>query len=213
MKGTAHGQQRLPAEARRSLILDAARTAILARGLAAVSVREIARIAGVSSGTVTHHFASIDQILAGVLRRESERFREARAAVLADRRSALDGILRLGDGLLADDPDVHDYWSLWLDHWARAAHDPALAAWQSERYRTWRELLAGVLEEGIAQGEFRSLATADTAGELIALIDGLALQAFYGSSPLTPRQAGRLFHAAVRKRLLSGESEGDALPN
>jgi AcrR family transcriptional regulator len=195
------GNRRLPAEARRLLILDAAREAILARGLAAVSVREIARAARLSSGTVTHHFASVDEILTAVLRRESERFRQGRTDALAARRTALDGLLALGDRLLADDPEVRDYWSLWLDHWARAAHDPALAEWQFERYRAWRELTTGLVEEGVERGEFRPVDTPVVAAELIALIDGLAIQAFFETSGLTPAGARGVFHAAVRARL------------
>jgi AcrR family transcriptional regulator len=197
----ADARRRLPADARRALILDAARREILARGLSAVSVRDIARAAGVSSGTVTHHFASVDEILGGVLRRDSERFRAARAAALARRRSGLDGLLMLGDAMLADGPDVRDYWTLWLEHWARAAHDPALAAWQAERYAAWRELVTGLVEEGIAAGELADADPAAVAAELIALLDGLALQAVFASSPLTLPEARRRFAAAVHRRL------------
>ncbi len=80
----------------------AARTAILAKGLASVSVREIAREAGISSGTVTHHFPSIDELLTAVLRAESARFNETRAQILAGRRSALEGLFALGDRLFEE---------------------------------------------------------------------------------------------------------------
>ena len=95
-------RRRLSAPARRSLILAAARTAILAKGLASVSVREIAREAGISSGTVTHHFPSIDELLTAVLRAESARFNETRAQILAGRRSALEGLFALGDRLFEE---------------------------------------------------------------------------------------------------------------
>ena len=202
MTDVAQGPRRLPAEARRRLILDAARDSILARGLAAVSVREIARAAGVSSGTVTHHFPTVDGILSAVLRQESERFRESLMAALTERRSPLDGLLRMGDRLLADDGEVRDYWSLWLDHWARAVHDPQLAEWQGERYDAWRELAAGLIREGMQAGELRRVDPSAVARELMALIDGLALQTFLTPSRLTHAQARRLFAAATRERLL-----------
>jgi AcrR family transcriptional regulator len=191
--------RRLPPGARRELILDAAREAILARGLSATSVRDIARAAGVSSGTVTYHFPTVDLILGGVLRRESERFRAARTAALDRRRSGLDGLLMLGDAMLADRREVHEYWRLWLDHWARATHDPELAKWQGERYAAWGELIGGLIAEGIEAGELAPADPAAAATELIALLDGLALQAVFPSSPLTLREARAAYAAAISR--------------
>jgi len=59
---------RLSPARRRELIVAAARTSVLERGLAATSVREVARAAGVSIGTVTYHFSGIDELLTEVLR-------------------------------------------------------------------------------------------------------------------------------------------------
>lgn len=201
--------RRLTAEARRAHILQAARTVIVAQGLAGVSVRDIAREAGISSGTVSHHFASVDDILAAVLRAESDRFQATKVQALAKRRSPLDGLLRLGDALLADRRDVREYWSIWLEHWARAPHDPALAAWQSRRYRTWREVVAGLVDEGVTSGELGAVVPADVATELVALIDGLALQAFFSRSDLTPRAARMRFRVAVRERVCPADARPD----
>src|SRR5205807_2144074 len=139
----------------RELILAAARTAILGKGLASISVREIAREAGISSGTLTYYFPSIDELLTAVLRAESARFNDARAQVLAGRGSALEGLLGLGDRLFQERAEVREYWALWLDHWARAAHHPGLASWQADDYRGWRALIASLVAEGVAAGEFR----------------------------------------------------------
>src|SRR5919112_5250342 len=98
--------RRLPAERRRELILQAARSVILAKGLPATSGREIAQAAGVSSGTVTHHFASIDEILVAVLRAETERVRGQLWADASERGSALAALVALGDGLLSQRPEV-----------------------------------------------------------------------------------------------------------
>ena len=178
----------------------------MAKGLAAVSVREIAREAKISSGTVTHHFPSIDELLNAVLRAEATRFHEVRSRILAERRSALEGLFALGDGLFADRRDLREYWALWLDHWARAAHDPRLASWQSRDYAAWRELVARLIAEGVEQGEFRPVDAGAVATELVALIDGLALQAFFQLEPMSPDEARTRFRAAVQERLVQDSS-------
>ena len=177
----------------------------MAKGLAAVSVREIAREAKISSGTVTHHFPSIDELLNAVLRAEGTRLHEVRSRILAERRSALERLFALGDGLFADRRDLREYWALWLDHWARAAHDPRLAKWQSQDYAAWRELVAGLVAEGIEQGEFRPVDALAVATDLVALIDGLALQAFFQVGGVSPDEARARFRAGVQERLLRAD--------
>lgn len=205
MAETGQAPRRLPAPARRKLILEAARVAILEQGLAAVSVRDIARQAGISHGTVSHHFPSVDELLSAVLRAESARFNEARADILAGRGSALEGLFALGDRLFQERRDLREYWALWLDHWARAAHDPGLASWQAGDYRAWRELVASLVAEGIASGEFRDLEPNATAIEVVALIDGLALQAFSEVKGISPDDARVRFREAVQARLVRTE--------
>jgi AcrR family transcriptional regulator len=194
--------RRLPADRRRALILAAARSVILEKGLPATSVREIAVAAGVSSGTVTHHFAGIDEILAAVVRAETERVRNELWADAARRESALEALLALGNGLLSQRRDVRDYWTLWIDFWARAAHDRALARWQSERYKTWRELIRGLVAAGVEAGEFRPLDADAAAVDIVALIDGLGIQAYFELGHVTPAAARRRLEEAIGERLL-----------
>ena len=193
--------RRLPAERRRELILEAARSVILAKGLPATSVREIALAAGVSSGTVTHHFAGIDEILAAVVRAETERVRDELWAEATRRESALEALIALGEGLLSQRREVREYWSLWIDFWARAAHDRTLARWQSERYRTWRELIRGLVAAGVEAGELRPVDADAAAVDIVALIDGLGIQAFFELGHVTPAAARRRLAEAIRERL------------
>ena len=196
--------RRLPAERRRELILAAARSVILAKGLPATSVREIAVAAGVSSGTVTHHFAGIDEILAAVVRAETERVRNELWGDATGRESALDALVALGHGLLSQRRAVRDYWTLWIDFWARAAHDRALARWQSERYKTWRELIRDLVAAGVETGEFRPLDADAAAVDIVALIDGLGIQAYFELGHITPAAARRRLEEALRERLMPG---------
>lgn len=194
-------RRRLPAEARRALILDAARAVIAEHGLGAATVREIAGAAGVRPGTITHHFAATEELLSAALRAESDRFREEAAAAIAGRSSTLEGLLAIGDVLLADRTEVRDHWRIWLDFLARAPHDSVLAEAQSERYRDWRRLLCELIAEGIERRELRDLDPDDVAVDLVAFVDGLAIQAFFGIGSLTPEIARQHYADGVKRRL------------
>jgi AcrR family transcriptional regulator len=197
---------RLQPDQRRRLIVDAARRVILAKGLAGVGMRDVAAAADVSLGTVTHHFASLDEILEGVLRAETMRFGRRQIAALARRRSALEGLQAMADDLFSDTRDMREYWTLWLDYWARAAHDRGLADWSAERYRIQAGIVADLLAEGVAAGELREVDPTQFATELSAIMDGLGVQAYFPWSELTPHAANERIEAFLRERLLPPEA-------
>lgn len=62
-----------PAE-RRDLIVDAAQTAFIARGIAHTTVSDVARAASVTRGLVYHYFPTMDELIDAVLDRAVEAF-------------------------------------------------------------------------------------------------------------------------------------------
>ena len=200
---------RRPPEVRRAQIVTAARELIAERGLAATSVREIAVAAGVSTGTVTYHFAHVGQILQAVLRAEVPLFTEP---IVAAARSAPDGRTELGrivDGMLSPTQATSRHWSLWIDYWAAAVHDPELARWQDEIYRWWRAELARVVARGAADRSLTALDPVEEAAavdELVALMDGVVVQHFPAGPARGPAQARAAVHAFVERRWGAGSA-------
>jgi AcrR family transcriptional regulator len=193
-------RRRLPAITRRALIIDAARRVIAEQGLSGATVREIAAAAGVRPGTITHHFASIEELLTEVLHLESDRFGQELAAAVSARSGAMAGLRAIGDVMLADRPEVRDHWRIWLDLWARASHDAPLAGWQAERYRGSRRLVRDLIAEGVEQGELRGVDPDAAAVDVVAMVDGLAIQAFLEMGELTPETARRHLAEALEQR-------------
>jgi AcrR family transcriptional regulator len=68
----APARRHLP-EVRRALIIAAAQDAIVEDGFPATSARVIAARSGISLGTLTYHFGSIEALLVEALRDASER--------------------------------------------------------------------------------------------------------------------------------------------
>ncbi|MFC9226211.1 TetR/AcrR family transcriptional regulator [Streptomyces hygroscopicus] len=155
---------------------DAARVRpfIAERGTAAVGVREVAAAAGVSVGTVTYHFESVQEVLSEAMVLHIERYYAALSEAAAQATSGAEGLRLLIDALFADDTDRH--WRMWLDYWNAGERDQAFARGQAERYETRHAQIQALVERGRDEGDFRCDDPADFALRFSALADGLALR-------------------------------------
>ncbi|MGH7965325.1 MAG: TetR/AcrR family transcriptional regulator [Candidatus Binatia bacterium] len=162
---------------RRAEIVSAARRVIEQKGFEGASLRAIARELGCTTGVLTHHFASKDDLLLSALdalfRPFDERLASAKSG--ADR---LEGMRKtLLHGLPVDEPK-QAVMKLWLRIVLRAVVDQPLAFDYRRRYDALRASLIELLEEGQKTGEFRTdFDPAVEADILFALIDGLAIHA------------------------------------
>lgn len=196
-------RRRHPPEVRRRLILEAARQCILERGLAATTVREIATLGDVSIGTITYHFASVDEILGEVLRDSSKRFTERVVSEARTLEGAMQRLEFLIDTDLPDSEASIAQFRLWLEYWARAIHDPRLALVHSERHSFERGVIEEIIAEGIASGEFVATDASAVAAEFLGLLEGLGLQVCLGDAQMPVESARRLLRNHLRARLLA----------
>ena len=75
------------------------------------------------------------------------------------------------------DPDNAEYsWLIWLDFWAQAARNAAVAAVRQKADERWRETIRSLVAEGQQAGEFRGVDQDIFAIHFSALLDGLAIQ-------------------------------------
>ena len=175
----ASGRRKLSRE-RRGQILDAAARVITERGLADTRVSDIASRAGTSAGLVMYYFGSKDRLLAEALTAAEERFYARVAAELGEIPSARERLVRVVELSCSSDGDTweDDFRSetlLWLELWTRSPRDEELGRNRQALDRRWRTVLADIVAEGTASGEFRGVDPADFALRFSALMDGLAV--------------------------------------
>lgn len=167
-------RQRHSPEVRRQMIIDAAYGVAHSQGIARATMREIATAAGVSTGTVTYHFESVEDLLVEVLRTALRKHWGPRLAQLEERRTALEGLVILIDASI--DEYGEEDWLIFLEFFTRSMHEPFLLEWATQRYRRYRRKIASLIEDGIKQDEFRpSDDPTQLAVELGALIEGLGI--------------------------------------
>ncbi|GAB3051544.1 TetR/AcrR family transcriptional regulator [Sediminivirga luteola] len=169
-------RRRLAPEARRRQIVAAARAVMLRRGLAATSLRDIAREAEVSVGTVTYHFGGVDEILREVVTSESHGFY---SRVVAEARAASDpraGLRALMAPMFADSEPVREHWQIWADYWGAVGRRPEIAQTYAQQIRVWEDCCTELIEQGTAEGVFADVPARETAVKLAAYSDGVGMQ-------------------------------------
>jgi AcrR family transcriptional regulator len=191
-------RRRQPAEVRRRMIIEAARALIADQGLAATTMRDVARAGDVALGTVTYHFNGIDEVLAGVLAEEMVAYSAPVTAAAAEAATGAAGLDIVIDGLVGSDDRARQHWRLWLDFWALASHVPHYGDWQSEIYRELHAGIASLLERGSADGTLRVSDPARQAIEFVALLDGLVVQCYLPHPRLPAEDARKILRAYGR---------------
>lgn len=166
-------------------ITGAARDLALEQGLSAVTLRGIAARIDVAPALVAHYEPNMDVLIAAtfatIVAAEIEEVDElltamptptARIAVLID--TLLDGT--------RDDVTV-----VWVEAWGLGRRNDALAASVREQMDAWQEVVQGVIEAGVASGEFETPDAASVAWQLLGMIDGLNAQALVRWGDATAR--------------------------
>jgi AcrR family transcriptional regulator len=182
-------------DAARESIMSAALVAIRDRGLDGLRVRDVADIAGVSSGTVHYYFTDFAGLLNEVYQRASERFFRDRMEVvtaLADAREKLSAMLRTGIPWSSDDALVTALYRLDSYLAFRDSHSAMVTALYDKQVA----LYLGILETGQAQGHFTLQSMPlDIAQNLVALEDAYGLHITTDNRALPPPRAAALIHS------------------
>lgn len=163
-----------PAERRRVLV-EAVWQVIRRDGLEQASVRNVAREAGLSTGSLRHYFASQSELMVFAFRAVIDRI-ESRLAGLEPEHDPRRRAQRVLAELLPLDDEQRAENEIWLAFTSRAMVDPALRALRDEGYDALRAGCQAIVTDLAAAG----LAPADIPAEtqrLHALLDGLAVHA------------------------------------
>ncbi|MBE3015832.1 TetR family transcriptional regulator C-terminal domain-containing protein [Microbispora sp. NEAU-D428] len=163
-----------PAERRRE-ITGAVLRVVRRDGLENASVRNVAREAGLSMGSLRHYFATQSELMAFAFRSVIERI-DDRVAGLAPEPDPRERVERTLLQLLPLDDERRAENEVWLAFTTRAAYDRALRPLRDEGYDALRAACHSMITDLSAAG----LAPADVpdqAGRLHALLDGLAVHA------------------------------------
>ena len=162
----------------RNRILEAAALCFAESGYDGTGVARICETAGVSKGAFYHHFSSKQELFLELIDQWLQGLDEALGALgdrAADPASQLLAMTRI-IGQIIQLPSQQLL--IYLEFLNRAFHDPQVFQVTTLPFHRYRQQIAGIIEDGIAEGTFKSTDGDTAATIVIALAIGLLIQGF-----------------------------------
>lgn len=191
---------RLVRDQREESILASARHALAERGFDATRIADIARGAGVSSGTVHYYFKTKDDVLLAALRWANETPYLRLETALEEEADPVARLALLIDVAVPYPGWLEEQYLLWIELVSRVLRASELRPESQKVGVRWRRYFREVIEEGERAGAFHPVAAADEVAErLVGLADGLAFKALAGD--ITPERVHELLRRFAAEQL------------
>ncbi len=197
-------------ERKRDVFSAAALQVIMRAGLDGLTVREVAREAGFTTGALTHYFDSKDQLLIAASEYAAELMRGHmdKVALAPSARRALRDLIY---SALPATATMRGRWRFWVAFWERASYSADVAGVMRERYREWTARVTSLIRRAQQQGEAPPQLDAERAGrELVALVDGIGVQVLLGVRGLSAPSQRQYIDSLLELRLGSAPENGVA---
>jgi len=151
-------------------------------GIEGSTIRDVAAAGGWSTTMVTHYFATKDELLLHTL---AASITEMTAAIEEAQRAGVDELRSIIEQILPLDAARTARWRLWLAFWGRAIGSDELASLQREHQRELVERLDAALRR---RSDTQKRSVSFDPRRLVALLDGVAVQAVFAPDEWPPGQ-------------------------
>jgi AcrR family transcriptional regulator len=186
---------------RRDQIIRATIRCLAREGYANLTMKKLAREAGVRSGILHYYFPSKRAILLAALERvmgdlDRRVVRHARGS--RDPRERLRALIGT---CLSVAVDAREFWIVFVEFWGEMMHDRSLLRVNARLYARFRRVIGELVASGVRRGQFRRVDPEEAGAVILALADGLSLQLTFDPRALTLEQATRLGEDAAMRYL------------
>ncbi|MEU7828580.1 MULTISPECIES: TetR/AcrR family transcriptional regulator [unclassified Nonomuraea] len=180
---------------RREDLLKTACEVIAEQGFGHTRTIDIARAAGVSQALLFYHFETKDELFAQAFAYAARMHLDTLDAI---ERSPGTPPERLRALLRRSSPaGSSDGWRLWIDAWSESMRNKELEQTSRRLDLRGRTLLRGIIEAGVASGDFVCPDPEESTWRIFALLDGLAIQIHVHPKVVSRRWATRLLRATA----------------
>lgn len=161
-------------EERRQQIMDAALVCFARRGYHKTTMDDIVVESGLSKGTLYWYFKNKDDLFFSLVKSFFVDMRQDMDGILEQYTSATDRLRAIAQELVRFFQGAEDFFNVFFEFWMQSTLSEELNEWTSNLLVQYREVLAGIIAEGIRTGEFKAVDTNPLALAVMAAYDGLA---------------------------------------
>ena len=187
---------------RREQIVRATIRCLAREGYTRLTMKKVAREAGVSQGILHYYFADKRTMLVATLTAVSRdldrRVAAAQSRTTRDPAARLRALVRACLEVAVARPE---FWVVFLEFWGEMVHDRRLRAVNAEVYTRTRQLIARLIAEGTRAGHFRDVDPGRAAAVVLGLVDGVSLQLTFDPRAFGVAEAARLCDEALARYL------------
>ncbi len=199
-------------KARKAHILKTAQTCFVRKGYHQTTMDDIVREAGLSKGGVYWHFDSKKELFLSIIESTLGTAQAAMQESMTSQASArekLDAVLA-GFAAMTTSGQILEIAPLTLEVWSQNLQDPEVNKVALTVYNQFRNSVVQVIEQGIAQGEFKPVNATALTSIILALYDGLMVQAIIDEAAIDWGAISKTLKDTLIASLLTGESVEDS---
>jgi len=187
---------------RREQIVRATVRCLAREGYTRLTMKKVAREAGVSQGILHYYFADKRAMLAATLeavtRDLDRRVAAAQSRTGRDARARLRALVRACLEVAVSRPE---FWVVFVEFWGEMLHDRRLRDLNTAVYSRTRRLIGRLIAEGVRAGRFRPVDPRRASAVVLGLIDGLSLQLTFDPEAFGVAEAARFCDDALGRYL------------
>ena len=187
---------------RREQIVRATIRCLAREGYSGLTMKKVARLAGVSPGILHYYFTDKRAILVAALETVTadldRRVGAAQARSGQDPRARLRALIH---ACLESSVAMREVWIVFVEFWGEMMHDRQLRETNAVLYERTRRLIGAVVVQGVRAGTFRRTDPLRAAAVILGLVDGVSLQLTFDPSAFSVADATRFCGDAVLRYL------------
>lgn len=180
---------------RREQILRAACTVISDVGQAQLRVADVAKEAGLSSGTVHYYFDSKRAVMKAAFEYNYRHSLASRRLLLSADHDPMTMLTKVVESYLPLRPESMQAWRVWSELWVEGVRDEELQVVNDTIYGEWRQLIVELLARAQEAGQVRAGDPVELANMLLGMIDGLAVQVLVHSREMDVKRMRQVLTA------------------
>jgi len=160
------------AHIRRKQIIEGFFKVVAEKGFAHASIREITKAAGVSKGVLHHYFVNKEAMVLGVMDHVVTTYMAEFQKGIAEYDAAVDRMKFVFSWFFDLDRFNLTFSRAWMELWVLSKTNDAISEALQDCYKSAKEIIAGIIRDGIRSGEFTKVDPTVTATMIVGSLEG-----------------------------------------